>query len=94
MSQIWSKLQEKYFAYKYLLNGASMVEEGYKKSQGQPFVIPTPEKLNIMVSSQMHIQELDKAPKEWKQMNLQFVLKTHVVDGAPTAPEVVAVTFW
>jgi hypothetical protein len=39
-------------------------------------------------------KELDKAPKEWKQKNLQFVLKTHVVDGAPTAPEVVAVTFW
>ncbi|WP_213807140.1 hypothetical protein [Granulicella sp. dw_53] len=39
-------------------------------------------------------KELGKAPKEWKQKNLQFVLKTHVVDGAPTAPEVVAVTFW
>jgi hypothetical protein len=39
-------------------------------------------------------KELGKAPKGWKQKNLQFVLKTHIVDGAPTAPEVVAVTFW
>ncbi len=39
-------------------------------------------------------KELDKAPKEWNRKNLQVVLKTHVVDGAPTAPEVVAVTFW
>jgi hypothetical protein len=39
-------------------------------------------------------KELAKAPKEWRQKNLQFVLKTHVVEGAPTAPEVVAVTFW
>lgn len=39
-------------------------------------------------------KELGKAPKGWQQKNLQFVLKTHVVDGAPTAPEVVAVTFW
>ena len=39
-------------------------------------------------------KELSKAPKGWKQKNLQFVLKTHIVDGAPTAPEVVAVTSW
>jgi hypothetical protein len=37
---------------------------------------------------------LAKAPQEWKQKNLQFVLKTHVVEGAPTAPEVIAVTYW
>jgi hypothetical protein len=39
-------------------------------------------------------KELNKAPKDWKQKNLQFVIKTHVVDGAPTAPEVVAITSW
>jgi hypothetical protein len=39
-------------------------------------------------------KELNKVPKDWKQKNLQFVIKTHVVDGAPTAPEVVAVTVW
>jgi hypothetical protein len=39
-------------------------------------------------------RELDKAPKGWMHENLQFVLRTHVVDGAPTAPEVVALTCW
>ena len=39
-------------------------------------------------------RELDKAPKGWMHKNLQFVLRTHVVDGAPTAPEVVALTCW
>lgn len=32
-------------------------------------------------------KELSKPPKEWRQKNLQFVLKTPVVEGAPTAPE-------
>jgi cytochrome P450 len=40
-----------------------MIEEQYAKSNGQPFIIQTPEKANIMVSSQAHIQELDKAPR-------------------------------
>jgi hypothetical protein len=41
-------------------------------------------------------RELEKAPKGWTKTNknVQFVLKTHVVDGAPTAPEVVAMTWW
>jgi hypothetical protein len=39
-------------------------------------------------------KELEKAPKGWMHKNLQFVLRTYVVDGAPTAPEVVALTCW
>ena len=50
-----------------------MIEERYKNSNGQPFVIPTPEKMNIMVTSQKHIQELDKAPRY--QLSLHAVAK-------------------
>ncbi|KAH8667573.1 cytochrome P450 [Tricladium varicosporioides] len=57
----------------YLINGASMIEERYKSSNGSPFIIPTPEKVNIMVSSQKHIQELDKAPRH--QLSLHAVAK-------------------
>lgn len=33
---------------------------------------------------------LSQAPPNWPQKNLQFVLRTRIVDNAPTAPEVVA----
>lgn len=66
-------MREKYLAYKYLLNGASIIEEEYARSNGQPFVIHTPEKKNIMITSQEHIQELDKAPRY--QLSLHAVAK-------------------
>jgi hypothetical protein len=37
---------------------------------------------------------LDQAPANWQKKNIQFVLKTKVVDNAPTAPEVVAWRVW
>ena len=50
-----------------------MIEERYAEANGQPFVIKTPEKDNIMVTSQRHIQELDKAPRH--QLSLHAVAK-------------------
>jgi hypothetical protein len=37
---------------------------------------------------------LDQAPANWQHKNMQFVLKTKIVDNAPTAPEVVAWRAW
>jgi len=37
---------------------------------------------------------LSQAPPDWPRKNLQFVLKTRIVDDAPTAPEVVAWRTW
>lgn len=37
---------------------------------------------------------LSHAPQDWPHKNLQFVLETRIVDGAPTAPEVVAWRTW
>lgn len=48
----------------------------------------------LLTRPEQMARELDKAPKGWMHKNLQFVLRTHVVDGAPTAPEVVALTCW
>lgn len=50
-----------------------MIEEKYEKCKGQPFIIQTPEKANIMVTSKTHIQELDKAPRH--QLSLHAVAK-------------------
>lgn len=33
-------------------------------------------------------------PSDWEHKNIQFVLKTQIVDGSPTAPEVVARSIW
>jgi len=37
---------------------------------------------------------VSQAPADWPRKNLQFVLETRIVDGAPTAPEVVAWRTW
>lgn len=52
-----------YPRYKYLVRGAAMIEKSYVAAKGQPFIMSTPSRKNIMVSSQQHINELDKAPR-------------------------------
>lgn len=37
---------------------------------------------------------LEKAPKEWRQKNVQFVLGTRIIDGTPGPPKVLAAHFW
>ncbi|MBT9331553.1 hypothetical protein [Paracidobacterium acidisoli] len=37
---------------------------------------------------------LDQAPADWPKKNMQFVLKTKIVDDAPTAPEIIAWKVW
>ena len=48
-------------------------------------VVSNPEYLNLM---------LEKAPKTWDQMNLEAVIETHVIEGHPGPPTVVAVATW
>ena len=37
---------------------------------------------------------VEKAPKNWDQMNLAAVIETHVIEGHPGPPTVVAVDTW
>jgi hypothetical protein len=48
-------------------------------------VLSNPEYMNAM---------LDKAPKGWEKMNLEAVIRTHVIDGNPGPPEIVDVVAW
>lgn len=48
-------------------------------------VVSNPTYLNAM---------LEKAPKNWNQMNLEAVIETHVVEGHPGPPIIVAVETW
>ena len=48
-------------------------------------VVSNPAYLNAM---------LTKAPKDWGQMNLEAVIETHVIEGHPGPPTVIAVETW
>jgi hypothetical protein len=48
-------------------------------------VVSNPEYLNAM---------LEKAPKNWDQMNLEAVIETNVIEGHPGPPTVIAVATW
>jgi hypothetical protein len=48
-------------------------------------VVSDPEYLDAM---------LEKAPKNWDQMNLEAVIETHVIEGHPGPPTVIAVATW
>jgi len=37
---------------------------------------------------------LEKAPKDWSRMNLEAVIETHVIEGHPGPPTVIAVETW
>lgn len=48
-------------------------------------VVSNPEYLNSM---------LEKAPKDWDRMNVEAVIETHVIEGHPGPPTVIAVETW
>jgi len=48
----------------------------------------------FLTRSELLSKGLKGAPADWSHKNIQFVLKTQIVDGSPTAPEVVAREIW
>jgi hypothetical protein len=48
-----------------------------------------------VVSNPAYLNELlERVPKHWDQMNLEAVIETHVIEGHPGPPTVVAVETW
>lgn len=48
-----------------------------------------------VVSNPVYLNKmLEKAPKNWEQMNLEAVIETHVIEDHPGPPTVIAVTTW
>jgi hypothetical protein len=37
---------------------------------------------------------LDNAPKDWDRLNIEAVIGTHIIDGHPSPPEILAVETW
>jgi hypothetical protein len=61
---------------------AGILGEG---TQAASDVVSNPVYLNAM---------LQKAPKNWDQMNLEAVINTHVIEGQPGPPSIIAVETW
>lgn len=68
---------------------------------GQPVIILAgilgegTEAAGEMVSNPVYLNAmLQKAPKNWDQMNLEAVIETHVIEGHPGPPTAIAVRTW
>ena len=57
----------------YLVRGNEIIRKAYKEARGRPFVVHTPSNQLVLISSQQHIRELNKAPSS--QMSLHAVAK-------------------
>ncbi|KAL7927017.1 cytochrome P450 [Trichoderma austrokoningii] len=61
MSSVISAINERFNAWMFLFRGPSMIQEAYKKANGNPFWIQAPENRYLVVSSWDHIKEIDAA---------------------------------
>jgi hypothetical protein len=68
---------------------------------GQPVIILAgilgegTEAASEVASNPVYLNELlQKAPKNWDKMNLEAVIETHVIEGHPGPPTIVAVAAW
>ncbi|KXX75838.1 Ent-kaurene oxidase [Madurella mycetomatis] len=55
-------IRKRITAWRYLLNGPRLIEEGYRKSDGEPYEVLAPDSRYVFISSPKHIKELDHAP--------------------------------
>jgi hypothetical protein len=68
---------------------------------GQPVIVLAgilgegTEAASEVVSNPVYLNQLlQKAPKDWDKLNLEAVIHTHVIEGHPGPPSVVAVATW
>ena len=73
----------------------------HDKVTGQPVIVLAgilgegTEAASEVISNPVYLQMmLQKAPKNWEQLNLEAVIETHIIDGHPGPPSVVAVESW
>ncbi|KAI3319097.1 cytochrome P450 [Xylariaceae sp. AK1471] len=55
-------LAKRIYTWKYLLNGAAIIQAGFDRAEGNPFEVLAPDARYIFVSSIEHIKEVDNAP--------------------------------
>ncbi|KAI7779164.1 hypothetical protein LA080_001236 [Diaporthe eres] len=61
-SNFTSWVKRRFLSWMYLLDGPSIIQDGFDKADGNPFEINAPDNRYVFVSSTKHIKELDSAP--------------------------------
>ncbi len=86
---------------KSLVRDYAVVARLHDKVTGEPVIILAgilgegTEAASEVVSNQAYLDAvLQKAPKNWDQLNLEAVIEANVIDGHPGPPTVVAVRTW
>jgi hypothetical protein len=85
---------------KVLLDYALVARLPHSKTGGPLIVIAgitqggTRAAAEFITSAQALRDLLKSAPKDWQSKNMEFVLKTKVVNDIPTNPTIVAIRFW
>jgi len=79
----------------------AIVARLHDKVTGEPVIILAgilgegTEAASEVISNQAYLDAvLQKAPKNWDQLNLEAVIEANVIDGHPGPPTVVAVKTW
>lgn len=79
----------------------AVVARIHDKVTGQPVIVLAgilgegTEAASEVASNPAYLNELlEKAPKNWDKVNLEAVIHTHVIEGHPGPPTVVAVATW
>jgi uridine kinase len=79
----------------------AIVARIHDKVTGQPVIVVAgilgagTEAASEVVSNPIYLDAmLQKAPKNWEELNLEAVIETDVIDGHPGPPNVLAVTAW
>jgi hypothetical protein len=86
---------------KSLARDYAVVARLHDKVTGEPVIILAgilgegTEAASEVVSNQAYLDAvLEKAPKNWDQLNLEAVIEANVIEGHPGPPTVVAVETW
>ncbi|KAI1390593.1 cytochrome P450 [Hypoxylon trugodes] len=62
--QLFQYAQKRVNAWRYLFRGADMITVEYKKARGNAFEVPGPDHSHIFISSNEHMDEIRKAPRD------------------------------
>ena len=87
--------------FKSVARDYAVVARLHDKFTGEPVIILAgilgegTEAASEVVSNQAYLEAvLQKAPKNWDQLNLEAVIEANVIEGHPGPPTVVAVETW
>ena len=87
--------------YTKLAQDYAIVARILDKVTGQPVIVlagilqPGTEAAGELASNPVYLDAmLQKAPRNWDKLNLEAVIETHVIEGHPGPPTVVAVQTW